>query len=188
MIEVLAVLGILAVLIAGTAPSVLSMLNASRLAAAAETVTGKLNEAQGLALTFSTDVEVRFFTGSGVDGERDAIQIFHLADPEDLEREADSFVSAGPREVLPEGIAFNRTKELSSLWRQPGVVRGGSGEDRSAAMVRFQPDGSTSLDGTESWFVTLVETSRRNSDSLPPNFATIQIDPATGRLEVYRPN
>lgn len=189
LIEVLAVLGILAVLVAGAAPAILSTVKASRLASAASQLTGRLNEAQGMALTFSSDFEVRFLAASPSDPlKRDSLQIYALADPEKLEEQEDdddAFEPVGAPEILPESIVFSRNSVFSSLLRQEkGREAGGR---RVLGVIRYHPDGSTSLPEGESWHVTLVESAEENAAKLPANFATIQVDPATGRLEVFRP-
>ncbi len=199
MVEVLAVLAVIAVLMTLAVPGVLSILQASRLTTAADMVTARLNEARGLALAHSSDYEVRFFTAPkdplATPGVRDAVQIYRLADPDTFaDSETDAFVPAGPLEKLPEGIAFSLDDALSTLWQQPAPVPEGTGEEKEedsdlelAAALRFHPDGGTPLPGTETWCVTLVAARERKKKELPVNFATITLDPATGRLETYRP-
>lgn len=191
-IEVLAVLGILAILVTGATPPILATVKSSRLTAAADQVLGALNEAQGLAITFSTEVEARFFEApdSGRDPglERDSIQIFRLADADAPFNPRDAFEPASARQSLPEGISFSRVEKFSSLRRTRPKSEPDNGSTPAAAVIRFLPDGSTQLDGTGLWFLSLVEERMRDVETLPSNFATIQLDPATGRLELHRPN
>ena len=201
LVEVITVLAVIAVLMTLAVPGVLSMLQASRLTAAADLVTASLNDARGLALAHSSDYEVRFFTASnkrrGSIAKRDALQLFRLADPDaPPDSKTGAFVPVGPLERLPEGIAFSLDDVLSTLWRQPAPESASTGEDEEeqedsdlelAATVRFHPDGSTALRDTELWCVTLVPARQREDKELPDNFATLTIDPATGRQEIYRP-
>lgn len=194
LIEVLAVLGILAILVAGATPPIINAIKANRLTTAADLLVGKLNEAQTLAVTFSSDVEIRFYDADNSSHElaatrTDGVQVFHLADPSDakVELPSDGFVAAGLPEKLPEGIAINRTETLSNIWNLRSGNRDRS-EETPYAAIRFFPDGTTNLQETGIWHLTLVEDRLKQSENLPPNFATIQIDPVTGWLEVYRPN
>ncbi len=184
LIEVLAVLGILTVLVASAAPTILSTVKASRLSSAAAQVIGRLNEAHGMALTFSNDFEVRFFAAAAADPVGlDSLQIYALVDPDKAEVDGDAFEPVGTPEILPESIVFSRNDTFSSLLQQSSK----SDDRRLLGVIRYHPDGSTSLSEGESWHLTLVESANRSAASLPANFATIQIDPVTGRLEVFRP-
>ncbi len=202
LVEIIAVMAVIAVLMTLTVPGVLSLLQASRLTAAADLVTARLNAARGQALALSSDCEVRFFTAAkgrrGALNTRDAIQLYRLDDREPLSGGSGAFVPAGPLEKLPEGIAFSLDKELSTLWQQAAsdpapesTSADAEAENRGdlelAATVRFHPDGSTALAGTELWCLTLVDARHREGKKLPANFATLTLDPATGRLQTYRP-
>jgi hypothetical protein len=60
----------------------------------------------------------------------------------------------------------------------------------NALIFRFTPKGSTTLDATKSWFATLIlqnDPVTTGANNLPANFATIQIDPFSGRAKAYRP-
>ena len=83
----------------------------------------------------------------------------------------------------------------------------GSGKQKSFVEFAFHPDGSTNLpltstaDGADAgggavaeniWFLTVVPDSSaapvdRREGARPENFYTIQIDPDTGGLTVFRP-
>lgn len=189
LIEVLAVLGIVAILMAGAAPVLFSAIKANRLTSAAGVVTAKLNEVQGLALTFASDFEVRLISAAGDPlNSPDGLQVFALPDPS-ASGSGEGWRPVGALEPLPDGVAFSRNERFSSVLRASASPGADSpSHRRTLATIRFFPDGSTSLPESENWFVTVVENSQRDTDNLPANFATVQIDPVTGRLETYRPD
>jgi hypothetical protein len=63
----------------------------------------------------------------------------------------------------------------------------GLGTSYRYVQFTFRPRGSLELNIQDNWFATVVF-ARHASDSSPPaNFATIQIDPVNGGVQVYRP-
>lgn len=53
--------------------------------------------------------------------------------------------------------------------------------------IRFRPDGSTDLHETGAWHLTLLDAHDSARQELPANFYTVQMDPVTAKLEIYRP-
>ena len=190
LIEVLAVVGILTIVVAGAAPVISSTIKASRITQAASLVQAVLHEAQSLALTFSNDFEVRLLAAQPNDpNSRDAIQIFTLVDAEAATSEASIFQPSGTPEYLPQGVVFCRNESFSTLLNRdngeqhPDSTKGGS----VLAAIRFFADGSTDLSEGVAWHVTVVDSADERATQLPKNYATIQLDPITGSLTVFRP-
>lgn len=197
LIETLAVIGILTLLIALVTPSLLSAVKASRLTAAGDLVSGKLAEAHGLALTFSADVELRFYKAPPVppaDGSSgqylQLLQLVETAGDEAAGGEEDvaRFQPIGSREPLPDGVAISTHADFTSLWNLPVRTEPqADGTEREYVAVRFRPDGGTDLAETGLWHLTLVEQSGTDPARLPANFCTLQIDPVTARVGTHRP-
>lgn len=61
LVELVVVLGIVALLLALSAPQVAGVLNAARLRTAADSVQSRLLEARSLPMLFNTDTELRFY-------------------------------------------------------------------------------------------------------------------------------
>ena len=67
------------------------------------------------------------------------------------------------------------------------------GTQYKAIPFRFNPSGALSdasdqLDATKQWFLTvMLERDSTSASGLPKNYATIQLDPFTGRAKVFRP-
>ncbi|WP_166647015.1 Verru_Chthon cassette protein D [Prosthecobacter fusiformis] len=196
LIESLSVVIILSVLIALATPSMLGAIKASRLTSAGEQITGKIIEAHGLALTFSSDIELRLYKAplaNPVDGSKGHyLQLFQWEENDpDLAAESGSEVASlkqlGPPEILPESIAISANPSFSSLWNLAPQTETSPEGDRDYVAIRFRPDGSTDLLEAVRWHLTLVDSQSSQLTELPPNFYTIQIDPVTSRLEIYRP-
>ena len=64
----------------------------------------------------------------------------------------------------------------------------GYGTSYQAWYVRFMPDGSTTLQNTQQWYLTLHDVSLGDQmTKLPANYAMISIDPSAGTVNLYRP-
>lgn len=195
LIETLAVVLILSLVIGIAAPSMLAVIRATRLTSAGELVTGKLVEAQGLALTFSSDVELRLYKSpSDLPGDGNSGQFLQLLqwvenDPEIAEQEGIAKLEKiGPQVFLPDGIAISGNTEFSSLWNLENQSEEHISGPRDYIAIRFRPDGSTDLpENASSWHLTLMEQGQVALAELPPNFYTVQVDPVTAKIEVYRP-
>lgn len=194
LIESLAVVGILSIIVALATPAMLGAIKANRLSYAGELITGKLIEAQGLALTFSSDVELRIYQtpenhlDDGTSGQ--FIQLYQWVENDDTLEDNDDVASlkaVGTRDVLPEGIAISDLPEFSSLWKLELQRDKSSKEELQYISIRFRPDGSTDLKENEPWHLTLVDSVSRAKPELPSNFYTVQIDPVTSKVEIFRP-
>jgi hypothetical protein len=51
----------------------------------------------------------------------------------------------------------------------------------------FRPRGSLDLNIQSNWFATVVLQRNASNTTAPANFATIQVDPVNGGLQIYRP-
>lgn len=210
----LIVLSVLGVLFAIAAPNLFSVLQSSTLLSEGNLVRNKLTQAQQLALSSNSDVEVRFF---------------RFADPSAAETEPEfrafQFFQFDERGVLNPVSKFFRinppvliSKEFSTLLNEKGntdadakfygflapsngsakIPIGSREVDSDYVSFRFRPDGSTDLPGRsgsadayqggDTWYLTLlqgVETAA--ASGLPANYYAIQLDPFNGRLAVFRP-
>jgi len=54
-------------------------------------------------------------------------------------------------------------------------------------VFHFLPDGSTDLNPTTNWFMTVRAATQSNPAEFPSNWACVQVDPTTGRPQIYRP-
>lgn len=215
LIELLIVLTVLGVLMAVAAPNLFTLLQASSLTSEGSLIRNKLTQAQQLALSSNSDVEVRFFKMSDegaaeLEEEFRAFQLFQFDDSGRLSPASRFFRIRAPVFISTElstllDISGNQNVE----WKKYGFVSPVSGRtlvpigesevDVEYVAFRFRPDGSTDLpgrsgtadsyEGGDTWYLTLVQSNEvaAGGGQLPPNYYTIQLEPFNGRVSVYRP-
>jgi uncharacterized protein (TIGR02596 family) len=213
LIELMLVLAIIVVVTAFALPAVNSMFMASRLSSGADLTVNQLVLARQSAIALNRSVEVRFyrFALAGFPGELEtdaatgkfrAFQVFKYDD-------GGQAVALTKMERLPDGILFDSGAALSTVLgpspsspstpalakkfsdppdlRDPKIALPGCGLNYSCVAYRIFPGGGTTLASGQS-FLTLH--SHNGGDALtaaPANYATIQIDPASGTVRLYRP-
>lgn len=196
LIEMIAVVSIVGVLIAFSAPQISGVLNSTRLRTAADTVYNRLLEAQSLALLFNTDAELRIYAVPDLidPTSRATLRKMRLLtlQPPDADA-ADAATSKGVFEPVGGIINLDQEVEINPEPMHSSIVDLGftepSAEDVQGryVAVRFRSDGSTSLLPGRPWFLTLHAKDAHLRGTKLRNFVTIQIDPATGRLRSFQP-
>lgn len=188
LIEILMVLVILTALIVMMAPALLGLMKSTRLSSAGDEVVNHLVDAQLIALSEFTDVEVRLyelpdFSEADSSPQLRGLQTYALRFDQNNVDSDGSFQAATPIVHLDHGVAISRDQRLSSLinlkWSEDKGPDGQS--QRRYFAFRFHSDGSTDLTPDQQWFLTLAE------QQAPANYYTIQIDPETGRVRTFRP-
>jgi len=217
LIETLVVVSIIVLILVMTAPSLFSTMQATRLTAAGETVLGFLSEAQQVAQSQNTPVEVRFFryqTALSPFQAFRSMQMFKITNPVDAGGQIqERSEPIGTLVRLPDNVIIPQDDtDLSPLLEGDGfedVKPTGSGsysgvEDAYYCAVRFMTDGScrkVEASGSGAAASSLSYPELRQScitvcpdinqevkvDNLPKNFFCIQIDPYTGKIHTYRP-
>ena len=203
LVELLVVLGIVAILGALTVPAITTGLRGSALSQGAQKVTNEFAVARQMALTRNRTTEVRFYqvakaglngesAGSPATGKYRAMQSFVF----------DSSGNATPLDKvqwLPESIIIDAGSTLSTLlgttlaksWTvgDPQIALPTVGTAYNARALQFLPDGATNLNPIgQQWFLTLHSLSfGDNLGALPKNFFILQIDAVNGHVQNYRP-
>ena len=202
LIEVLAVVAIVAVLLASTAPYVSGIVTATRLRTAAEIVHGQLLEAQSMAVMFNTDVELRLYEAPDLIDQAATpalrrLQILTLrppisiADPKPgeeppAEEEPTTFSPIGSFITLDHSIEISAQSKYTSLVDLGYQDDPGDTQGRYIAL-RYRSDGTPRLLPNQPWFLTLHEKGALDHAEKPTNFITLQIDPSTARLRTFQP-
>lgn len=201
LIEMLVVVSVVGILLAFAAPQLFSLVQSTSLTAEGTFIRNKLSQAQQIALSQNTDVEVRFFKMKDEgNAEQDAafrgFQFYRYNAYGQLLPVSEFFRIKPP-------IVIN--EPLSTL-----VIAGGGSSDAISPAAgrdvipvmdqetkfdyvsfRFRPDGSTDLPGKakgggDTWYVTLVK-GLPTASTPPENYFTVQLDPFNGRVTEYRP-
>ena len=189
LIELLVVIAVIAILTALAIPAFQGIGGGQNLTAGSDMVAGQLDLARQTAMAENRRVECRFWNLPGqVDGtEWSGIQLFRVDNGDPI----------GKIQRLPQGVMIIEDDTFSTLLGSANPYGGTATvqalSSRPFKSVRFAPDGSTELDpggpsGNGTWTATIVPATSTPFASRPAeNFATIQVDPVTGRTVTYRP-
>ena len=211
MIELLVVMGVIAVILAMAVPAMQSMLSGNKLTQSADSIKSAFSTMQQEAIKGNEAVEVRLYRyrdlNSPVTQPQFRAYQFVKKVTASIEEDRTSqqggsrqgfrVVPLSKIERLPEGIIIFNNDEYSTLVtsqkmiRESKNVRIPDSEDGEYYAFLFRPDGSTSLPktGSEQWYLTLVNEPDvlTNGGSLPSNFITIQVDAHNGTVREFRP-
>ena len=196
LIELLVVIAIIGLLAAMAMPSVAGILGGSKISMGIETVNGALSSARQLAATKNHEIEFRLIemgdpTFPGSASQIRAVQILEI-------RESGTNPIGKPR-VFPSGVLIGSDAAMTSLAalsNSPAAATdpriSGIGTAYKYRSFRFRPDGSLNLKSVlpavTNYFLTIYDEKFSPSGGTPPaNFATIQLEPATGASILYRP-
>jgi uncharacterized protein (TIGR02596 family) len=152
--------------------------------AGAQGVNDLLTEARQDAIAQNTSVEVRIYALPGAPTAYGSLQLRWI--------EANGTTPpAAPALILPVLVVVDATPVHSSLVTANSQTPVADPTDpRLNALTRcfhFLPDGSTDLASTGKWLLTLRAASRSDPANFPANWACLEVDPVTGRTQIYRP-
>jgi len=186
LLVVLAIIAILAALIALPA----NLWRSENITTSANQVMGDLAYARELAIANNQPAEVwllRPTGGKSITG----LQIY-------LIDQTGNASAGGNVRRLPVSLGIDSGSFLSPIvvngnqktfgGSQPQPTIPGYGTAYQAWYVRFMPDGSTTLQSTQQWYLTLHDVALGDGlNALPANYAMISIDPIAGTVNLYRP-
>lgn len=206
LIEILVVVSIMAVLLSMAVSQAGSSLNTLRMKQAIASTIDTVARARQTAMTTNREVLVRIYKmpdERGVLGWR-AIEfgtanvVTNPSDPNykdpSIQNFAPTFQRLGPIERLPQGFVFHPSTTYSTLLDsnnmallsgQEPAPEGGTHQYMAFLCL---PEGRTPLATTSRWTLTIVnEQDLAKTTGLPVNFATLQVEPRTARVWLYRP-
>ena len=193
LIELLVVIAIIGLLMTAAVPALNSVLENGRLTQAATLVVNQFTLARQKASAENKNITLRLIRKDDAYSPYDRIQLVTL----------DSATNATPVSrliTLPMQTAIASDTALTSLMsltessantnsaRDPSIPE--LGTSYFYKQCTFRPRGS--LDGspltiTDKWFATVVLQRNASNTTAPANFATIQVDPINGGLQINRP-
>ena len=200
LVELLAVMVVMILAASLIVPAAHSIFEGNKLAHAGQLVAGQLETARQSSISRNRSVEVRFFRcanpenpGQSINDHSSwkfqAMQVLEVVN-------ASRIVPLGKVQSLPAGKIIGSAPKLTSLFdSNKRTLRAGTdliprvGAQYEYYAVRFRPDGSTDLAPTDApWFLTLYDGNKGDPrDTPPPNFITVELDPANGAIKYYRP-
>lgn len=187
LVELLVVIVILGILLALSAPALVSPLRGSKVNQAGQTIGDQMALARQEALTRNREMQVRFYRiGTGQDAGWRAVQIWRI---ETTPSGDITEIPVSRMQRLPDGIVIADDPALSPLLKADPLVSGTAkvaGEEVTYSGFRFLPTGGTdSAVSATNNFLTVQLIDEKNSP--PNNFYTLQVHPLTGKVNVYRP-
>lgn len=191
LIEILAVVAIMATLAALSIPGISSTLNGMKITSATQTIVDEIQVARATALARNAPVEVWFIKDTA-----------HFQSVRTSIVNADNtttWISRARR--LPEGIALASTENFSNVI---GAQNTGTPPDSAPAVkgvrMRIFPSGklelvdvlpaAQSVGPNQPLYLTITAFAGFDPDTgttLPANFATVQINPVNARIITHRP-
>jgi len=166
-----------------------AMTQAAALTTGADLIRDALDEARQNAMTQNTTVEVRLYAANSGNGlpypiAYNVLQLHWLKSDK-------TTPPAGHLLSLPVSVVIDGTPEHSPLVAtdslKPTPDPADTRLNEHTRAFRFLPDGTTDLDPGGKWFLTLRAASQANPARFPSNWACVEVDPATGRAQIYRP-
>ena len=191
LLELLVVIGIMAILIGLSMPAIGSRLRASNLSGAAQGVVDQLNFARQTALSRNLPVEVRFYKLADYNEPVSAspkvfraLQSFVLDDTNVVPLVRPQYFSAPV--VCSSNVAESPLlSDPITTETTPGTAIPSYGLNYTYRSFYFKPSGATSRQDTNLFLTLVIENNPPLSQGA--NFFTIQIDPVTGRPRIFRP-
>jgi len=201
LVEILVVLVIIGIIAAFAGPAMNAILKSSKMTTAADQLVRELSLARQVAVRDNSPVEFRiFFTSDPTQpGDEEAYRAYQASrkiyDP--VDPASYTVEPVGKLIMLPDATEFAEDPTFSTLLTDTGMIRGTvkNDEGESQAIIGknyisflFNTDGSTSLvkiDPRKLWYFTVVRETDELSGSEPEEYATIQINPFTGKTQRY---
>ncbi len=158
LVEMLTVVGIIALLVALATPTLVDVLRSTRLSSAGDSLLNRLSLAQQEAIARSREVEMRFYRYVNPGSDMPTAELFYAYQVVDTPSGSDPVAISEPY-YLDSGIVLSPQSQLSPLLQttatqtkgqlsgtyvfQPGT--GASGDSVTYCALRFYPDGSCRL-------------------------------------------
>lgn len=193
LIELLMVVGLIALMVGLAVPAVNATLRASHLGGSGEGLVGQFNLARQTALSRSLPVEMRLYklppqgmAASGAPVSYRAVQCFLL--------EGTNLVPITRVQNFAQSVSCSSNILESSLLddavlpeKSPtaGEEIPGYGMNYRYRSFFFKPSGATSLPNDDAFVTLVLEHDKSLSDGA--NYFTIQVDPLSGRTRTFRP-
>ncbi|MCE0483862.1 MAG: Verru_Chthon cassette protein D [Methylacidiphilales bacterium] len=186
-LEVLFVLALIAVLLSISLAGYSALIQANSITAGAAMISDELTEARSDAVAQNMTVEVRLYAVAQPASSTLAYTVLQL---HWLKADGTTPPVKLPL-ILPTGIAIDATPIRSSLiGANPEPVPADATDSHLNSQTRvfhYLPDGSTDLNSTTSWFLTIRAATASDPAHFPSDWACIQVDAATGRTRILRP-
>ncbi len=190
LIELLAVMAIIAVLMAFLIPAIRGVSEGINLTGASEEISAAVSLAHQRASTFNRQVAIRFYQDESGEGFK-SYQIWDKPSSSSDPTVDASWNAVDSEHYLPTGVAVKADARFSALLdifknlnqtKPRGAVK--------YSEVLFTPAGALVAPSDKAFFTLVPESDPRTDglvSGLPPNFAVVLIEPLNARPSVFRP-
>jgi uncharacterized protein (TIGR02596 family) len=188
LVELLVVISIMALMTALVVPAVTSMLDGANLAQGGTIVNDQIALARQIASARNSTVEVRLIKIPPAPGYR-ALQLW-------VSGSGSAQVPVGKVVSFPQSVAISQDGTVLSKMLASLIVSGTmtAGVTQNATYVSFslRPSGEvvpvvTGSSARAGLYLTVVPARLASATSPPPNYATIQLNPDSGSVQLFRP-
>ncbi len=200
LIELLVVLAITAILTSLSIPAFIHVNNSYNLTSSGDNLESQLNLARQTAIGKNCQVEFRIYQLPDPSANAATPTLYRAFESFSLDDGGTQTNAIARAVFLPRSIYFVPSATVSSLLSvsnppyASGVLSGSflsyQPSSYNYLAFHFNPDGSTDLNATSTWFISLAL--QRDpvlaSTGLPANFITVLVDPLSGRPRIFRPN
>jgi uncharacterized protein (TIGR02596 family) len=203
--EIIIVVTIMMILVTLAAPSMSGVMDSLRMKEAVSNTRSTMEQARQAAIAMNRDVTVRFYRVADEAGELAWRGYTYgteevITDPNDPQYKdptahdyQPAFVASVSMERLPQSVVFHSSATFSRLLDETqsalrsGKEKGADGAMRTYTSFKFTPDGRCTLPAAQAWTLTIIpEKASAQTTTLPPDYTTLQLDPTTARVRVYR--
>jgi len=185
LVELLVVVAIMITLMVLAVPAARDITGGVRITGSAEDLIATFNNARQRASALNRTTAVRFWRADTGTGPFRSFQLYEQSDP------GNATLTAADKEIrLPTGVIITENATFSPLL---GLALGTDttrNPARAYADVLFLPSGSITAPVAQAFLTLRPENASVTGGTvpgLPPNFATLQIEPFNGRPLLYRP-
>lgn len=191
LVELLVTISVIAIMAALLVPAVSGLIQSGQLNSTSNAIANELQVAQATSVSMNLPAEVWFLRAVDSHGVTRFRAFGTVLVRTDGTR---SWVTAPS--VIEDAVALLPSATFSNVLgnQTPSAIPPRHGFTDGVAL-RFYPSGRVMLHGTPStpmtpstpFVITLAPVQALDSTELPPNFATIQVEPANGRIRIFRP-
>lgn len=189
LIELLTVMAVIVLLMVLTVPAFNGLARAYNLSAASQMVVDTFNLARQTASTQNRWVEARFYKlPDDTDPANKVYRAMQLFLVQQTNLQPLTRVTYFPGSVVIKDDAGAKSTILAHQSGTDKPSLPGYGMNYEYASLRIHPSGYTDLNQTNSWVATLIVSKDAViANGLPANYAAARIDPASGKVMLFRP-
>jgi len=187
LVELLVVILLMAFLLAISVGGYTAMIQSTALTTSAAMIQDTLAEARQSAMAQNSAVEIRIYD---LPPQPNSTPVYCAMQSHWIKADGTTPPVSNPL-FLSTSVVIDENPAHSSLISANNQIATPDATDsrlnKQTRVFHFLPDGSTDLNPSTKWFITVRAANQSDPAHFPSNWACIQIDPTTGRAQIYRP-